>query len=335
MTVTGQVIAYGPAAARRLLAGAAPMDAAAHRGVDEALCRGSNDPGVHAAALLLAFSAGEDLRLERSQAKRWALGLDELIDCGHLEAAAHAARRLDAAYPSLPYLAYMTLVFRRLPAAVEGRQRFVDDRTKDVQLVPVPGADTLVVAFCGIGNRLGLSLSLIDRWFGQLGSHVVYLRDRRKLGFTGGIPSLGRDMAATIGRLETLADGVGARRIVCTGNSAGGSGALRSGRALGAERVLALAPITGGRDYEDTVRPHLRPGEAMPWTDLVPLYRDGAGPRVRVLYGAQNQGDRQQCERMAGLPNVTVEAISDWDSHHLVGGLLRAGRLQRVLSWLR
>jgi hypothetical protein len=52
------------------------------------------------------------------------------------------------------------------------------------------------------------------------------------------------------------------------------------------------------------------------------------------MYGERNAGDRQQADRMAGLPGVTVEALADWESHHLLGGLIRAGRLSEVLGWL-
>ena len=334
MTATS-VVARGQALARSVLDRTRPADEAARLAVDAALARKSTDRAVHAAALRLAFAADADLGLERSQAKHWAFGLDELIDCGHLEAAAYAAPRLRAAYPRMPYLTYMDLVFRRLPPpAGNGRQLFVDDRGSDVQTVVTPGAETVVVAFCGIGNRLGLSVSLMDRWLARLDSHVIYLRDRRRIGFTGGVPALGPDLATTVGSVTRLVRDLGGRRVVCIGNSAGGAGALRYARPLGADRVLALAPITGGPDFVRKVAPDLPPDGDTPWTDLVPLYRDDGRVRVRILFGENNESDREQSLRMAGLPNVTVEAVPDWDSHHLVGGLLRAGRLEHVLSWL-
>ena len=82
----------------------------------------------------------------------------------------------------------------------------------------------------------------MDRWFAQLGSHVIYVRDRKKIGYTGGIAALGRTWQTTIEGLTRLVSDLGARRVVCIGNSAGASGALRYAGALGAERVLALSP---------------------------------------------------------------------------------------------
>jgi pimeloyl-ACP methyl ester carboxylesterase len=227
-----------------------------------------------------------------------------------------------------------SLAFRQMPPVVEnGREPFLDDRSSDVQVVRTPGADTVLIAFCGASHRLGMSTNLLDRWFARLGSQLIYLRDRRKIGYTGGIPVLGHDLATTVDGLRNLVRELGVRRIVALGNSAGASGALRYAKPLGVERVLALAPITGGRKYARLVAPHLPPG-VLPWGDLVPLIRADIGARIRIMYGGRNAGDEQQALRLAGLPGVTVEALPEWDSHHLVGGLLRAGVLDQVLGWL-
>lgn len=328
-------LAPGHELALDLLDGVRPGDDEAHLAIDAELRGRSTDPAVHAAALLLGFDARGPLGLKRSSAKYWILGLDELIEAGRLEAAAYAAPRLSRAFPRMPYLDHMALVFRKLPRPTRnGREPFVEDPDNDVQVVTMPGADTVLLAFCGARNRIGLSVNLMDRWFARLGTHVVYLRDQQRVGFSRGIPALGHNVATTVQGLTTLVLDIGARRIVCTGNSAGGSGALRYARALCAERVLAMAPITGGPEFAELVTPDLPPGAPPPWRDLVPLYREDAGVRVRILYGEDNQGDRQQSLRMAGLPNVTVEAVPKLDSHHLVGGLLRAGRLDHELGWL-
>jgi hypothetical protein len=105
-------------------------------------------------------------------------------------------------------------------------------------------------------------------------------------------------------------------------------------RPLGVDRVLALAPITGGAEYARKVAKHLPAGAVNPWQDLVPIFRRGPRVRIRVMYGEQNAGDQKQSMRLAGLPGITVEALPEWDSHHLISGLIRAGRLEEMLSWL-
>lgn len=304
--------------------------------VDDALGERSTDPVIHAAALWLAFATRSDLRLSRSRARGWVLGLHELVDSGHLDAAAFALPKLMAEFPERPYLENMAFVFAHLPPAVgEGREQFVDDPSSDVQTVRTSGADTVVIDFCGASHGPGLSIYLLDRWFAQLGCHVIYLRDRQKIGYAEGITALGTDMTSSIAALKRLVKQLGADRVVCLGNSAGASGALRYAGPLGADRVLALAPITGGPKFARNAAAQVPPGGALPWGDLVPLYRDAEGVRAHIVYGADNAGDREQCGRMAGLPGVTIEALPGWETHHLVHGLLRAGRLVQLLDWLK
>ena len=320
---------------RSVLDYAEPVEPQVRRSIDEGLRRGTTDAVVHAAALWMAFDAGADLRLNRSLARGWLPGLHELIHSGHLDAASYALPKLKSAYPQMRYLENMDIVFKRLPHAVgRGREPFLDDRTSDVQVVEMPGAETMIIGFCGGSHQLGMPINLLDRWLAQTGSHVIYLRDRKKIGYAEGIPTLGDDMASTIDTLRHLAGDVGARRIVCLGHSAGATGALRFARTLGAERVLALSPITGGAEYEERISPHLPTVAGAPWVDLVPLYRDGGGVRAHIVYGEQHEGDRQQCVRMAGLRGITVEALADCESHHIMGELLRAGRLEKVIHWL-
>jgi len=311
------------------------IDKAARREIRAALRGGSNDPALYAAAMMLAFSSRTRLHVGVAQARGWFLGLQLLIDEGHLDAAAYAAPRLQAKLPGRKYLDSLAVVFESLPAAVGGdRDPFVDQPTRDVQIVRQPGADTLLIDFCGAGKGPGLPIHLMDRWLARLGVHIVYLRDRRRIGYTGGIPVLGHNIATTVVALTRIADDLGARRIVCLGNSAGGSGALRYAGPLGAHRVLALVPITGGPEYTRRVTPHLEVGAPFWWGDLTGLYRNETGIRAHLLYGEHNEGDRQQCRRMVGLPGVTVEALPDWDEHHLVVALIRANRLERTLGWL-
>jgi hypothetical protein len=321
------------AVSRKLLDGTRTVDSRAAKAIETAFGRRSNDPVLHAAALLVSAVQGADLRLERSHARGWILGVQELLGSGCLDAVAYAIPRLQAAFPGMPYLEHIGLALDQMPPLAPGREPFVDDRERDVQVVRHPGADAAVLAFCGARHQLGLSLNLLDRWLGALGTHVIYLRDRDKIGYAGGIAELGADLPATVTALHGMLRDLGVQRVACIGNSAGGTGALHYAPLLGASRVLALAPLTGDVEPAD-------PSESLPpetteaWTDLVPLYRAGGGVRARILYGEKNEGDRRQSVRMAGLPGVTVEAVPEWDSHHLIGGLLRAERLDRVFGWL-
>jgi hypothetical protein len=333
--VSVSTVTTSHALARRLLDGDQRGDAATRKVITEALRVGSTDPVVHAAALRLAYSVRGDLRLKRSNGRGWILGFHELIQSGHLDAASYALPLLRATYEEVPYLENMVVVFDRLPPeAGSGRERFVDDRASDVQVVRTPASRTVLLAFCGGHHTLGIPMNLLDRWLARLGSHVVYLRDRQKIGYTGGVPALGTDRASTAAALRELIGRVGAESVVCIGTSAGAAGAIRYARELSAERILALSPITGGPEYAERIARQLPPDGGNPWGDLVPMYREGNGVRVHVVYGEGNEGDEQQSLRMAGLPGVTVEALRGWEAHHVIHGLLGAGRLETVLDWL-
>ena len=128
----------------------------------------------------------------------------------------------------------------------------------------MPGADTVILAFCGVRD-----IGLGRQSHGPLVRPAryatsIYLRDRQRVGYTRGVPALGHDMASTI-------DGLTASSATSApaGSSAPATRPGRTGRSAtrarsGAERVLALAPITAGR-VRQAVAPDLAPGEVTPW----------------------------------------------------------------------
>src|SRR5262249_44224483 len=132
------------------------------------------------------------------------------------------------------------MIFDRLPPA-DGQHPFHDDLTKDVQIVQREHADAAVLAFCGVGQKLGAPLPVVHRWLGKLPAHVVYLPDFQNSFYINGIRSLGQDRPATLKALREIVRRLGARRIFCYGCSAGTLGALQYGVALEAEAVLCLA----------------------------------------------------------------------------------------------
>jgi hypothetical protein len=320
-------------AARRV--GGGTCDLASRQAVLAALENGSTDPSVHAAALRLACAADADPELDRSRGRYWILGLNELIEHGELEAATYAVPLLNTAFPDRRFLENMAVALDRLPPLVDnGREAFVDDPEADVQLVRMPDADAVVIDFCGAGHGPGLPIYIMDRWWAALGAHVIYLRDRSRVGYTKGIPELGDSVAETSTGLKKIIESLGVTRVTCVGASAGASGALRYAVSLGADRVLAMAPITGGPKLDQTVDPPLELDEMRGWGDLVPLYREPTGVRARIVYGEKNAGDTREALRMAGLPGVTLEALVGWEAHLLFVGLHQAGLLDQVLRWL-
>src|SRR5690606_32944972 len=113
------------------------------------------DSTLHAAAALSAFTVGGPIddangKGAASADRGWITGLFDLIDYGHVDAAAYAAKLLASRYADAPFIELMALVGESLPAAVTaGRQPFSDAPDRDVQVVATPGATCAIVAFCG------------------------------------------------------------------------------------------------------------------------------------------------------------------------------------------
>jgi pimeloyl-ACP methyl ester carboxylesterase len=172
----------------------------------------------------------------------------------------------------------------------------------------------------------------------------VYIKDFRGLFGGCGYPSLGSDRASSVAVLRRLTDEVGGKRIYTLGVSIGGYPALYYGLQLGAVAVLSLAGATdlspdfveGLGPVSPTYRNFLQqaPDYAK---DLREIYASAKQrPHVLLAFGGGNLRDRQQAERMSGLPNVELVAVDGYTQHNVVDPLIRQGNylclLNRLLS---
>ncbi len=211
-----------------------------------------------------------------------------------------------------------------------------------MQLVRRPGADTLLVAFCGFGariHRMSMALSLFQRWLNPLGFHVIYLRDFRRLAYQDGVTPLGEGLAPTVEALRGMAHELEVRRVMCVGVSAGGYGALSYAGALGAERVLAFSPAT---NLDPAFNTYLRWSEGSALLsrrfpggefDLRPrLAAQGGRPGATIVYGAQCWDDRFHAEHLAGLPGVELRPIDGFRGHMSAAELVHRGEFGALLQ---
>ena len=137
----------------------------------------------------------------------------------------------------------------------------------------------------------------------------------------------------TVHALRSTAEALGAGRMVCYGNSAGGYAALRYGLDLQAARILAFGPITTSSDAvgeQLATRLGVTSGP-----DLRPLY-EGAErrPRVRVVYGADHSRDAVQALHLAGIDDVILEAVPAWSGHDTFMNMIEQDRLPGLLTEL-
>jgi hypothetical protein len=275
-------------------------------------------------------------RFDGADEKLWVLSLDLLIQRQQLDAASYAAPRLADAFPGVTYLQRMATILERLPPAGgdQAFANFVDDPKVDFQIWPRVGASTVLFAFTGMFGGLGMPLPLLHRWFGQVGVHVVYLRDSPRQAYNEGIRSLAPDYSGTLDALRRIARDLTASRIVCYGNSSGGYGALRYALDLRAEAVLVFGAMTNlcaeFVSSEAFARYRLNPGP-----DLRPLYLSAdRRPHVHILYGADNEMDATQAGNLAGIPAVTLEAVPAWKGHDVFVQVIAEGRLPTLLRAL-
>jgi len=176
-----------------------------------------------------------------------------------------------------------------------------------------------------------------------LPASLVYLKDFENLAGARGFPTLGPGRPASLAALRRIAEEVGGRRLYALGVSLGGYAALHYGLQLGAEGVLNLA---GATDFTPSFVESLEPvsPEYLGVCRVAPDYTvnlretyagDPRRPHVIIAYSAGNPRDRQQAERMAGLPNVELVAV-DYAQHNVLDPLIRNGEflplLQRLLS---
>ena len=60
--------------------------------------------------------------------------------------------------------------------------------------------------------------------------------------------------------------------------------------------------------------------------DLRYRYESSASyPRVRHVYGAAHDVDREEAERLAGLEGIELVALPDWTEHLVIDALIRVG----------
>jgi hypothetical protein len=272
---------------------------------------------------------------------QWANACHDLFEAGRIDIVEYAARCLRPIYPELTYLATLVALFDAMPRHPPAPLDFCDDPTAEIQIVRRPDCDSVLLCFCAGQGTLGLPVNFIHQWLGRLPTSLVYIKDFRDLSGGCGFPTLGPDRAAAVAAFRRIADEVGGKKIYTLGVSFGGYSALYYGLELGALSVLSLA---GATDYTPEFVKRLGPvpQKYLNLCKRAPDYtRDlrescaSALHRTRVLiaYSAGYPRDRQQAERIAGLPNVELVAV-DYAQHNVVDPLIRQRKFLPLLCRL-
>lgn len=269
--------------------------------------------------------------------------LNALLELGHIDAARAFVDRTPETGVTLAGLHSLRALALAAPRRDpdEPGPDVVEDPARDVAVAARAGAPLAVLVFTGAARRFAAPVPLAHEWFRRLPASIVYVRDAHDMFYLAGIRGLGSGYRAAVDGLAALAADLGAHRVACIGNSAGGYGALRIGLDLGAERVASLSGPTIIDDSLPRLRERRRkeglPADALDseTLNLADLYRAAASrPRLRLLFGAGNERDRTEAASMAGLPDTLLMPLEGVSTHGILPDLVACGGFDPLLHWL-
>lgn len=223
------------------------------------------------------------------------------------------------------------------------RSRLRDDPAAELQVVEIPGAETAIFVFAGIGGTLVyLPFGHLDALLADYRASVVYLRDFGGCAYLEGIASLGMNLEQTVERLGEIAARLDARRIIMLGASVGGFAAIRYATQLGAEAAISFSgPTTLDPEFEVVAKPNSgddpgrmkralsvrAPGEK----DLVRDITNAPRTRVFYYYAEQYKAETEHAERFRGLANVILRPIGAVSDHFVVLHAIADREFDRLL----
>jgi dienelactone hydrolase len=212
---------------------------------------------------------------------------------------------------------------------------------RDAVLVDGEGHDTMLVAFGGIRGEIAIPPFEFFSVVGDIPVTKVFVRDLDQAWYQRGVRGLGTSVAETAVALEHLVRERRARRVVMTGNSAGGFAAILFGRMLGVDGVVAFAPQTfidrwnrlRHRDHrwKAEIRALRHRPPSAPVLDLRRAVRAAVVP-VEIHYDRSFRLDALHAERLDGQPGVQLHPYRG-GSHNLVRTLRDTGDLKQILTY--
>jgi Tfp pilus assembly protein PilF len=198
---------------------------------------------------------------------------------------------------------------------------------EEVSTAMMPGSKTIVFLFTGLADAVGFPIYVFDRYLAAMGVSAVYLRDRSHFVFGNGLSSVSSDFEGTVEHLNSIAEEIGAERIVTIGASVAGFPAIRYGLAMNVDAAIGFSAPTNmtvsfnaeadGRAIQLMKRLNTLPTEAL---ELLPLIRakEGRYTSVHIPFGSEMPQDVRHAEVLEGELGVTLHPIAGLDSHGAV-----------------
>ncbi len=211
-----------------------------------------------------------------------------------------------------------------------------DDGVADV-IIGRGGRKAAVLVFTGLADRMVMPLPLFDRYLAELDLTSIFLRDRKRLGFFGGVASLG-DYEETLASLRAQLDEMGIERVHTLGNSAGGMGAVTYGLDLDAKQVLGFSAPVALLDKTDlvdrrTVVFNQRMIKHVPESRRDLKARIEAHPgetHIHLFFGEHMPEDRYHAASLEGTRNVHLHALPGLAGHGALFSMGQTGKLRAL-----
>jgi pimeloyl-ACP methyl ester carboxylesterase len=206
-------------------------------------------------------------------------------------------------------------------------------------VVRQPGATATVLLFGGfLGGLSYMHDRYLDAVLARFPVHVIYLRDPYGRAYLQGIPELGPDEAAMRQALARVVAELGGQRLVTLGGSASGYAALRTGLALGADRVLSLAGFAAPGRAEVGDPAHgvqglreLFPGDPAEH-DLRPALKGQTRTRLTQVIGGAYRPDVLRARDLDGIASAELIVIPGVDTHHVALPAITDGTFGRLME---
>jgi hypothetical protein len=227
-----------------------------------------------------------------------------------------------------------------------GRLKRLPDEDKSMIADFDDASDALLIAFGGLQGRMAMPPFEFLNLAGSLPIKKLFIRDLEQAWYHRGIHPHGTTLLSVAEALRETIDELGVRRLIMTGNSAGGYAALVFGTLLNADVVLCFAPQTvldldelhalGDHRWDEPVGEITRTNSIDPdWIDLRPalarMRPADSRTHYRVFYDELLDTDRRHAERLRGIERLTLYRHAG-GGHSLVRRLRDCGALSRMLG---
>ena len=193
-------------------------------------------------------------------------------------------------------------------------------------------ADTLVVAFGGVGLKLGMSVFEFRKMLSNFDTRLLFVKDyQRKFYLQGLLPGGNTDSALAI--LKDAIEEIHPKRICVIGNSAGGHAALLFGFLLlrdgfPVEQVHAFSPRFRIKD-ECLKYPHIQP-KYFKIVDVLSRHKASSGV-FNIHYGLNSKEDVEYARKLRKFKWIEHFRYKG-QGHSLIKVLKERGDLYQILE---